>query len=312
MSMDQGASERCKPKRHLIPLNGWLALDKPEGISSTQAMAKARWLFGAQKAGHGGTLDPLASGLLPVAFGEATKTVAYAMDGAKVYRALAHFGTATTTDDREGTVTALCDKRPTRQEIEAHLPAFMGMIAQVPPAYSAIKVAGERAYALAREGRQVALTARCVQVDAFALLEMGEDGLALFEVRCGKGVYIRSLIRDLALSMGCVAHLAGLRRLVVGPFDIAKAISLDALERAVADESNQAVTRWLQPVAAPLAGLPHVTLTADQAARFRCGQAIPWVADAQQGSCLVTLDGVALGIGHCEQGLVRPARLLHL
>ena len=202
---------RRKPRGR--PLDGWLVIDKPPGLTSTDVVNRVRRAFDAQKAGHGGTLDPLATGVLPIAFGAATKTVPYVMDGTKLYRFTLAFGTARDTDDADGQVIATSDHRPTDAEIEAALPAFRGTIQQVPPAYSAIKVAGERAYDMAREGRAPVLEPRPARVDRFELVERPDPDTAVFEVESGKGVYMRSLARDLAAACGTLGHVAALRRL---------------------------------------------------------------------------------------------------
>ena len=214
------------------PLDGWLIVDKPQGLTSTDVVNRVRRWFDAQKAGHGGTLDPLATGLLPVAFGAATKTVPYIMDGTKLYRFTLRIGEARDTDDADGQVTATSDVRPTDEQLRAALPAFTGDIMQVPPVFSAIKVAGERAYDMAREGRAPVLEARPARVDRFELVERPDADTAIFEVQSGKGVYMRALARDLALACGTVGHVAALRRLRVGPFTEAQAIPLDKLQRA--------------------------------------------------------------------------------
>ena len=189
-------------KKQRTPVHGWLILDKPYGMTSTQAVGKVRWLFNAEKAGHGGTLDPLASGLLPIALGEATKTVSHAMDGRKIYRFTARWGEERTTDDLEGEVSATSDKRPSREEIESILPRFTGEIMQAPPAFSAIKVDGERAYDLARAGEAVELAARPVLIEELRLVDVPDPDHATFEVTCGKGTYIRSLARDMGRALG--------------------------------------------------------------------------------------------------------------
>jgi tRNA pseudouridine55 synthase len=211
------------------PVHGWVALDKPYGLTSTQALARVRHLFNAEKAGHGGTLDPLATGLLPIALGEATKTVPFAMDGRKVYRFTVRWGEERSTGDLEGEVTASSVTRPSRAEIEAVLLRFVGEIMQVPPAYSAIKVDGARAYDLARAGEAVELAARPVHIEALRLLETPDADHASFEVACGKGTYIRSLAQDMGRALGALGHVAALRRIAVGPFREAHMISLEKL-----------------------------------------------------------------------------------
>src|SRR6201988_339555 len=216
-------------KRRGRPLDGWLIIDKPPGLTSTDVVNKVKAAFNAQKAGHGGTLDPLATGVLPIAFGHATKTVPYVMDGTKLYRFTLRFGEARDTDDADGKVTAISPNRPTDVEINVALPAFRGAILQVPPAYSAVKIAGERAYDMAREGRAPVLEPRPARVDRFDLVERPDADTAIFEVASGKGVYMRSLARDLAKACGTVGHIAALRRLRAGPFLEDHAIPLDKL-----------------------------------------------------------------------------------
>jgi len=216
-------------RRRGLKVDGWLNLDKPLGLSSAQAVARARRLFGAAKVGHGGTLDPLASGVLPIAFGEATKTVAWVMDGAKAYRFTLRFGVATGTDDAEGDIVATSDARPTDAALCDALTRFQGAIEQRPPAFSALKVAGQRAYALARAGAEVDLASRRVEVHEIQLLERTDPDHAILRVRCGKGTYIRSLARDIAQALGTVGHVAALRRTACGPFQEGDAVTLDTL-----------------------------------------------------------------------------------
>jgi tRNA pseudouridine55 synthase len=258
-------------KRKGLPIHGWLCLDKPRGMTSTEAVSRVRRTTGAGKVGHGGTLDPLATGVLPIALGEATKTVAYAMEGRKHYRFTARLGEARTTDDAEGEILARSDRRPTNAEIEAALPAFVGQIEQVPPRFAAVKVEGERAYDLARRGEAVELAARTVQVDRFDLAERTDPDHATFEVVCGRGTYVRALVRDLGEKLGCLGHVAALRRLQVGPFRLEGAVSLTALEQLVA---NDALPQALLPVATALGELPALSLTAPQVERLRAGQTI--------------------------------------
>ncbi len=253
------------------PIHGWLCLDKPAGMTSTEAVTRVRRITGARKAGHGGTLDPLATGVLPLALGEATKTVAYVMDGRKHYRFTARLGEARATDDAEGEVLATSAVRPTSAEIAALLPRFVGRIEQVPPRFAAVKVEGERAYDLARRGEAVALAPRPVQVERFDLVERPDPDLVIFEVVCGRGTYVRALVRDLGEALGCLGHVVALRRLRVGPFGVAEAVSLTALEQVVADD---ALPQALLPVGAALGDLPALPLTQPQVDRLRAGQTI--------------------------------------
>lgn len=293
-------------KRQKRDVSGWLILDKPYGMTSTQAVGKVRWLYGARKAGHAGTLDPLATGILPIALGEATKTVPLVQDGGKVYRFTISWGAATSTDDAEGKVTATSDHRASAAEVHAQLPNFTGTIMQKPPAFSAIKVDGERAYDLARAGEVVDLAPRPVTVAALTLLRHGAD-TSDFEMACEKGTYVRSLARDLAEALGTRGHVTALRRTAVGAFIEARATTLDALEAAPSRDD------LLLPVAAALAALPEIRLTPDQAALLRhgnpvllTGAAAPVALDDAWASCR----GDAIAIGSVEQGRFKPRRVL--
>ena len=254
-----------------LPIHGWLCLDKPAGMTSTAAVTRVRRLTHARKVGHGGTLDPLATGVLPIALGEATKTVAYAVEGRKHYRFTARLGEARTTDDAEGEILARSDRRPATAEIAAALPAFVGQIEQVPPRFAAVKVEGERAYDLARRGEAVELAPRTVQVDRFDLVERPDPDHVTFELVCGRGTYVRALVRDLGDRLGCLGHVVALRRLQVGPFRIEDAISFGALEQLVADD---ALPQALLPVGVALCDLPALSLTQPQVDRLRAGQTI--------------------------------------
>ena len=214
------------------PVSGWVILDKPVGMGSTEAVSKIKWLFQAEKAGHAGTLDPLASGMLPIALGEATKTVPYVMDGTKVYRFTVAWGEERSTDDLEGPVTKTSGKRPDESAIRALLPKYTGVILQTPPQFSAIKIAGERAYDLARDGETVEIPPREVEIDRLDLVGVTPEGNAIFEVECGKGTYVRSLARDMGRDLGCYGHVAGLRRIEVDPFTPEDLVTVEALEVA--------------------------------------------------------------------------------
>ncbi len=300
-----------------LPLDGWLIVDKPAGLTSTDVVNRVRRWFDAQKAGHGGTLDPLATGLLPVAFGAATKTVPYVMDGTKIYRFTLRLGEARDTDDAQGVVTATSDARPTDEAIRAALPAFLGDIMQVPPVYSAIKVAGERAYDLSRAGAPPVLEPRPARVDRFELVERPDADSATFEVQSGKGVYMRSLARDLALACGSVGHVAALRRLRVGPFDERHAIVLDKLQRA--EDTPPTSPDFLLPVATALADIPALALTAAEAVSLSHGQAIslvdlmgriPRTADPDRGLARAMAGTRVIGLCRLEDGWLKPERLL--
>jgi tRNA pseudouridine55 synthase len=300
-----------------LALDGWLIVDKPQGLTSTDVVNRVRRWFDAQKAGHGGTLDPLATGLLPVAFGAATKTVPYVMDGTKLYRFTLRLGEARDSDDADGQVTGTTEARPTDEQIRAALPAFRGEIMQVPPAFSAVKVAGERAYDLARAGAPPVLEARPARVDRFELIERPDADTAVFEVASGKGVYMRSLARDLARLCGTLGHVAALRRLRVGPFSEAQAIPLDKLARA--EDTPPTSPDLLLPIATALADIPALALTEAEAADLGHGQAIslvtlmgriPRAADPDGGLVRAVAGGRVIGLGRLEDGWLKPERLL--
>jgi tRNA pseudouridine55 synthase len=305
------------PRTRGRPLDGWLLLDKPAGITSTDAVNRVRRAFDARKAGHGGTLDPLATGLLPIAFGAATKTVPYVMDGTKLYRFTLRLGEARDTDDADGAVTAESPHRPTDAALRAALPALTGDIQQVPPAYSAVKVAGERAYDMAREGRPPALPPRPARVDRFELIERPDPDHAVFEVQSGKGVYMRSLARDLALACGTVGHIAALRRLRVGPFAIEAAVPLD---RALPDpHTPRSSPDLLLGVATALADIPALAATPAEVTSLRQGQAIslaslagrvPHGTDPARGIVRAMAGECVIGLCRLEEGWLLPERIL--
>lgn len=304
------------PRKRREAVNGWVILDKPYGMTSTQAVGKVRFLFNAEKAGHGGTLDPLASGLLPIALGEATKTVSHAMDGRKVYRFTAAWGEERTTDDLEGEATVTSDRRPSKNEIEAILSRFTGEIQQTPPAFSAIKVDGERAYDLARAGEAVELAARPVLIEALSLVDMPDPDHATFEVTCGKGTYIRSLARDMGRALGTAAHVSMLRRVAVGPFTEAHMISLENLaELGHKAPGGDAKTGALLPIETVLDGIPALAIDEEQARRLKLGQAVLLRganAPIAEDAVLVMSGGKPLGIGTIIQGSLKPKRLFNL
>jgi tRNA pseudouridine55 synthase len=306
---------RRKPRGR--PLDGWLIVDKPPGLTSTDVVNRVRRTFDAQKAGHGGTLDPLATGVLPVAFGAATKTVPYVMDGTKLYRFILRFGEARDTDDADGKVVATSAIRPTDETIRAALEEFRGDIMQTPPTFSAVKVAGERAYDMAREGRPPALEPRPARVDSFELIERPDPDTALFEVASGKGVYMRSLARDLAIACGTFGHIAALRRLRVGPFGETQAIPLDKLRAT--DDTAPASPDLLLPIATALADIPALALTEAEAGGLRHGQAIslvtlmgriPCSADPAGGLVRAMAGGRVIGLARLEDGWMKPERML--
>lgn len=252
-------------------VHGWLILDKPVGMTSTKALAIARRLLNANKAGHAGTLDPLANGVLPLAFGEATKTVPYLVEARKTYRFTIGWGAETTTDDTEGSFTRTSDLRPSAESIVRALPSFVGRVMQVPPAFSAIKVDGERAYDLARDGEDVQLAPRIAHIHRLELVETPDEGHAVFEMLCGKGTYVRAFARDLGRALGCLGHVQALTRLGVGPFGLNAAISLEKLEESAKDH---AAKRLLMPLATALDDIPGLAVTDQEAAQLRLGQAI--------------------------------------
>ena len=291
-----------RPKRRDV--HGWVVLDKGVGITSTHAVAAVKRALNAKKAGHAGTLDPLASGILPIALGEATKTVPYVMDGRKAYVFTVAWGAETNTDDAEGEVVARSDIVPTREAIEALLPRFTGAIEQVPPRFSAIKIGGERAYDLAREGEVVELTARPVEIHTFRLA--AHDGTwSVLEAECGKGTYVRALARDLGRALGCLGHVAALRRTRVGPFTEAEAVTLAGLSEA---------ETALHPVMTALGDLPTVAVSRDAAARLLRGQsAILRGRDAPMaGRIYATCGGVLVAVGDVEKGELVPHRVFNL
>ena len=298
-------------KRKGNPVHGWVVLDKPYGLGSTSAVGKVRWLYTAQKAGHAGTLDPLATGILPIALGEATKTVPFMMDAKKGYQFTLTFGENTDTWDTEGEVTETSDVRPTEADIFKALPQFTGDIEQIPPRYSAIKVDGKRSYDLARSGEVVALKSRQVTVDSFELLDY--DGQAAkFEVGCGKGTYIRSLARDLAAALGACGHVTMLRRTRVGPFTLEQSFTLDALENLC---HRDAVSDALRPVETPLDDIPVAALTEQEAIELKHGRAIvltPSFEPQNPEWVLAMLEDKAVALCNAIDGQLRPKKVFNL
>lgn len=290
-------------------ISGWLILDKPKGLGSTQAVGKVKWLFQAQKAGHAGTLDPLASGMLPIALGEATKTVNYVMDGRKIYEFTVTWGSQTSTDDLEGEVIESSDTRPTKEDIEALLPDYTGEIEQIPPQFSAIKIDGERAYALARDGQTVEIKPRPVDIYRLTLDSMTEDS-ATFTCECGKGTYVRSLARDMGRDLGCFGHITHLRRVLVGAFEEADMIPLQELIDLEGD--FDALDETLMDLSIALDDLPQVHLQKPEANRVRLGNPVllrgrdaPAASDEAVAFC----GGEAIAIGLIERGQFQPKRV---
>ncbi|WP_430910555.1 tRNA pseudouridine(55) synthase TruB [Methylobacterium sp. sgz302541] len=302
----QGGPRPDRPKKRDV--SGWVILDKGVGMTSTHAVAVVKRAFNAKKAGHAGTLDPLASGILPIALGEATKTVPFVMDGRKAYRFTVTWGVETDTDDTEGRPVATSDARPTREAVEAVLPRFVGTIEQVPPRYSAIKIAGERAYDLARDGEAVELVARPVEIDRLAVVEHSDDRTVI-EAECGKGTYVRALARDLGRLLGCYGHVSSLRRTRVGPFYEADSCPVAALEGPA--EENRA---HLKPVETALCDLASVSISRDMAMRLMRGQPVILRGrDApSEGRIFATSGGVLVAVGDVERGELVPHRVFHL
>jgi len=327
-SVETGASRlhqdegRKQPKgkqfrRDKRDVHGWVVLDKPVGMTSTHAVSVVKRLFSAKRAGHAGTLDPLASGCLPIALGEATKTVPFVMDGRKLYRFTVRWGEERDTDDAEGRVTETSDQRPAAEAIQAALASFTGTIQQVPPRYSAIKIAGERAYDLARDGETVELAPRPVEIARLELTAAAGPDHAALEAECGKGTYVRSLARDLGRRLGCFGHVSALRRTAVGPFGEETMILLEDLEavchRAAAGEASLADT--LLPVETALDDIPALAVSGADAARLSRGQAVILRGrDAPnfRGTVYVTASGRLLALAELDRGEIVPKRVFNL
>ena len=307
-------SKPRKPKGR--PISGWLILDKPVDFGSTEAVSKIKWLYKAQKAGHAGTLDPLASGMLPIALGDATKTVPYVMDGRKIYEFTVSWGEERATDDLEGAVTQSSDKRPSEQQIRDILPRYIGTISQVPPQFSAIKIAGERAYDLARDGEAVEIPSREVDIFRLTLLACPDADTAHFEVECGKGTYVRALARDFGRELGCYGHVSGLRRTFVAPFaeeamvQLADLVALEAIEDM--DERLAALDALTIDTCEALSALPHLVINDDQAHRLKMGNPIlvrGRDAPIAESEAYATARGKLVAIGEIGQGEFRPKRV---
>jgi tRNA pseudouridine55 synthase len=320
---DATLAENAPPKkpaqfrREKHDVHGWIILDKPVGMTSTHAVARIKRLFSAKRAGHAGTLDPLASGCLPIALGEATKTVPFVMDGRKAYRFEVTWGEERNTDDTEGTATATSPMRPTLPAIEALLPGFTGTISQVPPQFSAIKVDGERAYDIARDGQVVELAARPVDIHSLRLKDAPDVDHAVFEAECGKGTYVRAIARDLGRALGCHGHVSALRRTRVGSFTEKTMISLAELEamcdRAAVGEASLADA--LLPVETALDDIPALAVSRADAARLQRGQAVLLRgrdAPVVNGTVYVTVSGQLLALAETSRGEVIPKRVFNL
>ncbi len=309
-------------KRKGDPVHGWLAIDKPRDMTSTQVVGRLKHLFNAQKAGHGGTLDPLADGILPIAFGEATKTAQWAMDCDKEYIFTIEWGASTASQDKEGEVIATSDIRPSREDIEAALTAFIGDIQQVPPKYSAIKIDGERAYDLARDGESFEIPSREVTVYEAELADIPDTDHATIRVVSGKGFYVRAMARDLAQALGAEGHVSALRRTRVGAMDEAASINLEALEVLAEDKGN--LLKILLPLEAVLDDIPQVEVDAGDAAAIKQGREIVllphvverWNTDrdpeTEDRTTLAISDGTAVALGDVRAGRFKPSRVFNL
>ena len=290
-------------------VSGWLIVDKPAGLTSTAVVNKVKWAFGAQKAGHAGTLDPDATGVLAVALGEATKTIPYITDALKCYRFRVVMGAATDTDDASGAVIATSGVRPSDAEVEAALGAFRGQIEQVPPQYSAVKVDGERAYDLAREGEVMDLASRPLWVERLVLLGRPDADHVDLEMVCGKGGYVRSIARDLGAALGCLGHVEWLRRTWSGPFDAEQGVTLDMVE---AEAKTEALDARLLPLELGLQDLPEFTATPEGAARLRNGNPGQVLGHADWGTeGWASLNGQAVAVGHYRGGELHPSRVFN-
>ena len=287
-------------------IHGWLAIDKPEGMTSADVVAVVKRLFCAAKVGHAGTLDRPATGVLALAFGEATKTIPHVMDSRKTYRFTVRFGQATTTDDATGEPVAESDLRPSREDILGALPRFRGDILQRPPDYSAVKVAGRRASSLAAAGEAAELASRSLRVYRLELLRIIDDGHAELELQCGKGGYVRSIARDLGETLGCLAHARTLRRLAAGPFSINGCLTLDEITRLGPDAEPE---RILFPLELGLSGLPEIGGTAMEAVRIRNGMQCRFNCETDSRTVWVSCEGRAVATGELRNGVFRPRRV---
>ena len=314
---DDGGERLKQKKRDKRDVHGWIVLDKPVGMTSTHAVSVVKRLFSAKRCGHAGTLDPLASGALPIALGEATKTVPFVMDGRKLYRFTIRWGEERDTDDAEGRTVSTSKERPSPEAIRALLPSYTGLIQQVPPRYSAIKIEGERAYDLARDGEQVELAPRPVEIGRLELVDVPDRDHAVLEAECGKGTYVRSLARDLGRALGCFGHVSALRRAAVGPFTEETMILLEQLEalchRAASGEASLADA--LMPVETALDDIPALAVNRADAARLQRGQAVLLRGrDAPnfRGMIYVTVSGQLLALAELDRGEIVPKRVFNL
>ncbi|MCV2881930.1 tRNA pseudouridine(55) synthase TruB [Actibacterium sp. XHP0104] len=292
-------------------ISGWLVVDKPAGISSNAVVNKVRWAFGAKKAGHAGTLDPEATGVLAVALGEATKTVPYITDAMKAYVFTVRLGQATNTDDAEGEVTASSDARPSDDEIRAALPAFQGDIMQVPPKFSAVKIDGERAYKLARDDEEFEIAARPLYVESLVMLDRPDADHVTLEMVCGKGGYVRAIARDLGAALGCHGHVRELRRVWSGPFDAEDGISMDLIEELA---KTPELDDYLRPLEQGLEDLPELKCTPEGANRLRHGNPgmVLMAGDVDYGDeAWASENGKAVAVGIYRSGELHPSRVFN-
>lgn len=309
-------------KRKGDPISGWLNLFKPAEMTSTKAVSALKRLYGAQKVGHGGTLDPLADGILPIAFGEATKTVPWMMDAEKEYVFTIRWGISTASQDAEGDITGTSDVRPSREAIAELLKGYVGTIEQVPPKFSAIKVDGQRAYDLAREGEDFVLEPREVDVHSTLVMSMPDADHTVIHVTSGKGFYVRALARDLAFDLGCEGHISQLRRTRVGVFPAAKAVSMD--EMLALEGDKEALLAALAPLQTVLTDMPHLEIDRDAMFELKQGRTIvllPYLVeqwreetnddDDDRAAC-VTFDGVAIALGDVRAGRFEPSRVFQV
>ncbi|MEO0676543.1 MAG: tRNA pseudouridine(55) synthase TruB [Pseudomonadota bacterium] len=290
------------------PISGWLIVDKPAGLTSTAVVNKVKWAMDAQKAGHAGTLDPAATGVLAVALGEATKTVPFVTDALKAYRFTVSWGAETNTDDAEGEVTKTAEARPSETAIKDALGAFVGEIEQVPPAFSAVKIDGVRAYKKARDGEDVSLTARPLWVEELTLIDCPDADHAELELVCGKGGYVRAIARDLGRALGCLGHVDRLRRTWSGPFDVAHGLSYEDIE---AQARTEALDAHLMPLEIGLSELPELRTTPEGAVRLRNGNpGFVYPGEAEYGDeAWASLDGRAVAVGIAKGGELHPSRV---
>jgi tRNA pseudouridine55 synthase len=301
-------------RRKGVAVHGWLILDKPQGMTSTKAVARVKRLYDAAKAGHAGTLDPLATGVLPIALGEATKTVPFVVEGFKEYRFTIRFGAETETDDAKGKVVSRSEQRPTRAQIEGKLGAFTGEIEQVPPRYSALKVDGARAYDLARDEEDFELKARRVSVESLTLVDHPDPDHCVLEAHCGKGTYVRALARDLGRALGALGHVAALRRTRVGPFGEDQAVTLAALD-ALAESGREALLNALTPVETALCDIPALAVSGPDADRLRRGQPVLLRgrdAPIVEGMVYAMSRGMLVAVGEVSKGELKPKRIFNL